>query len=83
MQTLIEVEHQPNLFRDKETNMILNSDSSSYNQRLKIKAAAKAQADEVENIHKDISEIRTILNSIVTIIQAQNHGKSNTNQASA
>lgn len=82
MQTLIEVEHQPNLFRDKETNLILNADSNAYTQRLKVKAAAKTQADEVENIRKDIGEIKSILNSIVSIINSQN-GKNNTNQATA
>lgn len=67
------VENHNNLFRDMETNAIINTDNKSYNEYLRRKALAQQkEADqindrkEIENMKNDIAEIKQMLLDALT-----------------
>jgi hypothetical protein len=58
---MIPVEGHPNLYRDEKTGAIINCDNESYNQYMISVNNRKKQQLEIENIKKDIDEIKTLL----------------------
>ena len=55
---MIKVEGHPNLYRDPKTGAIINCDNHGYNQYLKSLESRMKQKDEIENMKKDINEIK-------------------------
>lgn len=62
---MIPIEGHNNLFRDETTGALVNLDTSEYNQYIKIKTDRKKQKEEIENIKKDIEEIKLLLKEII------------------
>lgn len=62
---MIPIEGHNNLFRDESTGALVNLDTSEYNQYIKIKSDRKKQKEEIENIKKDIEEIKLLLKEII------------------
>ena len=62
---LIPVEGHSNLFRDKNTGAILNKDRSAYINYIKIKEKKQKEKSEIDNIKKDIEEIKSLLKEII------------------
>lgn len=62
---LIPVEGHKNLYRDSNSGAIINNDSFSYNQYVKMKEEKKKQREEIENIKNDISEIKSLLKELL------------------
>jgi SPX domain protein involved in polyphosphate accumulation len=62
---MIPIEGHNNLFRDESTGALVNLDTSEYNQYIKIKSDRKKQKEEIENIKKDIEEIKLFLKEII------------------
>jgi hypothetical protein len=58
---MIPVEGHPNLYRDEKSGAIINCDSQAYNQYMLSVNARKNQKIEIENIKKDIDEIKSLL----------------------
>ena len=61
MTRLIKVKDHPHLFRDEDTGAIVSTDTSGYNQRLASIERQKSQKEELDEMKKDIDEIKTLL----------------------
>ena len=61
MKRLTKVKDHPHLYRDEDSGAILNYDTIGYNQRLKKIELEKSQKQELDNIKKDIEEIKELL----------------------
>lgn len=62
---MIPVKGFPNLYRDENTGAILNYDSQSYNQYVNAKNNREIQKNEIEQLRKDIDEIKLLLKEII------------------
>ena len=62
---MIPVKGQPNLYRDEQTGAIVNCDNQSYNQYLNSVNNRKLQKLVLEQMKKDIDEIKNLLKEIV------------------
>lgn len=61
MKNLSKVENHPHLYRDEDTGAIINYDTIGYNQRIKKIESQKNQREELDNLKKDIEEIKSLL----------------------
>mgnify|MGYP001163913468 FL=1 len=61
---LIRVKGEQHLYRDRETGAILNTDSSGYNQYVKMRKRRQTQKEELDTLKKDIEEIKSLLKEI-------------------
>tara|TARA_R100000030_G_scaffold95117_1_gene82377 strand:- start:365 stop:568 length:204 start_codon:yes stop_codon:yes gene_type:complete len=61
MKRLTKVKDHPHLYRDEDSGAILNYDTIGYNQRLKKIESEKSQKQELDNMKKDIEEIKELL----------------------
>ena len=68
MKNLSKVKDHPHLYRDEDTGAILNYDTVGYNQRLRKIERQKSQKEELDEMKKDIDEIKTLLKQFL-----QNH----------
>jgi len=64
---MIPVEGHKNLYRDKDSGAILNTDSSGYNQYMQMKSARLTQREELDKMREDIDEIKFLLKQIINI----------------
>lgn len=62
---MIPVKGFPNLYRDEKTGAILNYDSQSYNQYINSRNNREVQKIELEEMKKDIEEIKLLLKEII------------------
>jgi hypothetical protein len=62
---MIPVKGFPNLYRDENSGAILNVDNQSYNQYMNAKNNREIQKYEIEQMKKDIDEIKSLLREIV------------------
>lgn len=63
---MIPIEGHPNLYRDPSSGAIINTDSYSYDQYIKVKTEKKNQKEEIENIKNEISEIKQLLMELIS-----------------
>ena len=61
---LIKVEGETNLFRDKGTGAILNTDSTGYSQYMRMKQRRQTEREELDTIKSDIDEIKLLLRQL-------------------
>jgi len=61
---LIKVEGETNLFRDKSTGAILNTDSTGYSQYMRMKQRRQTEREELDTIKSDIEEIKLLLRQL-------------------
>jgi|TARA_B100000035_G_scaffold220925_2_gene189711 hypothetical protein len=61
---LIQVEGETNLFRDKKTGAILNTDSTGYAQYMRMKQRRQTEREELDTIKSDIEEIKLLLRQL-------------------
>lgn len=62
---MIPVKGHPNLYRDEKTGAILNYDNASYNQYLNSLNNRSNNKKEIEQIKKDIDEIKSLLRELL------------------
>ena len=62
---MIPVEGHKNLYRDKKSGAIINTDSQGYSQYKKSKNIKLSQKEEIDSMKKDIEEIKNLLRLIV------------------
>ena len=62
---MIKVEGYPNLYRDEESGAIINYDTSSYNQYLSSLRKKEEERKEINQMKKDIDEIKMLLKEII------------------
>lgn len=72
MNRLIQVEGRPNLYRDRESGAIINTDRTAYERHLRQLESVKEEKtridkieNDVESIKSDISEIKSLIVSLV------------------
>ena len=63
---MIRVEGHKNLYRDEKSGAIINTDSHGYSQYKKSKRMKLTQREELDNMKKDIEEIKFLLKQIVS-----------------
>ena len=61
MKKLIKVKDHPHLYRDEDTGAIINYDTVGYNRRIQKIESQKSQKEELDNMKKDIEEIKSLL----------------------
>jgi len=61
MKKLIKVKDHPHLYRDEDTGAIINYDTLGYNRRIQRIESQKSQKEELDNMKKDIEEIKSLL----------------------
>lgn len=62
---LQKVKGHTNLMRDKRTGAILNTDRAGIAQAKANRLAQQQQAERIDNLEKDITEIKSLLSQIV------------------
>ncbi len=62
---MIPVKGHPNLYRDEETGAIVNHDNISYNQYVNSLNNRNTQRKELDEMKRDIEEIKSLLREIV------------------
>lgn len=63
--TQIPVEENTDLVRDVATNAIINTNRSAFSARLKRKAQVQHNADEIQNLKTELSEIKELLKELI------------------
>ncbi len=63
---MIPVEGHKNLYRDEKSGAIINTDSHGFSQYKKSKRMKLTQREELDNIKKDIEEIKFLLKQIAS-----------------
>lgn len=62
---MIPVKGHSNLYRDENSGAIINCDEQSYNQYINSVNKSKVQKVEIDQIKKDIEEIKSLLKEIL------------------
>ncbi len=62
---MIPIEGHKNLYRDEETGAVLNSDTVEYNNYMRIKNEKIKQRNEIDNLKKELSEIKILLKELI------------------
>jgi hypothetical protein len=62
---MIPVKGHSNLYRDEISGAIINCDSKSYNQYMIASNNRKVQQHEIEQIKKDIDEIKSLIKEFI------------------
>jgi hypothetical protein len=62
---MIPVKGHPSLYRDENSGAIINCDNQSYNQYMSTMNNKKRERCEIEEMKKDISEIKSLLMEIL------------------
>ena len=63
---MIPVEGHKHLYRDEKSGAIINTDSHGFSQYKKSKRMKLTQREELDNMKKDIEEIKFLLKQIVS-----------------
>jgi hypothetical protein len=62
---MIPVKGHPNLYRDENSGAIINCDSQAYNQYVSMINSKEIQKHEIDQMKKDIDEIKSLLKEII------------------
>lgn len=62
---MIPVQGHPNLYRDEQSGAIINCDNNSYTQYVNSLNARESQKRELNEMKKDIDEIKSLLKELV------------------
>jgi len=62
---MIKVEGYSNLYRDEKTGAIVNCDSTTYNQYVNSLDIQEFKNEELNNMKRDIQEIKILLNELL------------------
>ena len=65
---MIPVEGHKNLFRDENTNAIINTDESAYNDYMKSRRINSDKQAELDNMKNEIETLKSMLNDLASKI---------------
>ena len=68
------VDGHNNLIRDENTNAILNTNSSDYNNYLSQRAKRKQGTERIDNMESDLKSLKDDINEIKTLLRALSNG---------
>ena len=70
----MKVEGHNNLIRDQNSNAILNTDSSEYNNYISLRAKRKQGTDRIDNMEDDLKSLKDDINEIKTLLRTLSNG---------
>ena len=70
----MKVEGHQNLIRDENTNAILNTNLSEYDQYLSLRYKRKKGTDRIDNMENDLKSLKDDINEIKTLLRALSNG---------
>jgi len=68
------VDGHHSLIRDENTNAILNTNSSEYNNYLQRRAKRKQGTNRIDNMEDDLKSLKDDINEIKTLLKALSNG---------
>ena len=68
MSKMIPVEGHKNLFRDEDTNAILNKDDIGYRNYIALREKNNSKNFEMESMKKELEELKSLLNDLASKI---------------
>jgi len=70
----MKVEGHQNLIRDENSNAILNTDSSEYNNYISLRAKRRQGSERIDNMEDDLKSLKDDINEIKTLLKALSNG---------
>ena len=70
----MKVEGHNNLIRDQNSNAILNTDSSEYNNYISLRAKKRQGSERIDNMENDLKSLKDDINEIKTLLRALSNG---------
>ena len=70
----MKVEGHNNLIRDENSNAIVNTDSSEYNNYLSLRAKRRQGSERIDNMENDLKSLKDDINEIKTLLRALSNG---------
>lgn len=68
MKNLIPVEGRPNLYRDKNSGAIINTDNNAYQQHLKHMQKTKNEQIKMETLESDVNSIKNEISELKSLV---------------
>ena len=70
----MKVKGHSNLVRDENSNAILNTDSTEYNNYLSLRSKRKQGSERIDNMENDLKSLKDDINEIKTLLKALSNG---------
>jgi len=70
----MKVKGHPNLIRDENSNAILNTNSSEYDNYLSLRAKRKHGSERIDNMENDLKNLKDDINEIKTLLRELSNG---------
>jgi len=70
----MKVKGHSNLIRDENSNAILNTDSTEYNNYLSLRSKRKQGSERIDNMENDLKSLKDDINEIKTLLKALSNG---------
>ena len=70
----MKVKGHESLIRDENTNAILNTNLSEYDQYLSIRSKRKKGTDRIDNMENDLKSLKDDINEIKTLLKELSNG---------
>ena len=70
----MKVKGHSNLIRDENSNAILNTDSTEYNNYLSLRYNKKQGSERIDNMENDLKSLKDDINEIKTLLKALSNG---------
>ena len=68
------VEGHTHLVRENNSNAILNTDTSEYNNYLSLRSKRKKGGERIDNMENDLKSLKDDINEIKTLLKALSNG---------
>ena len=70
----MKIEGHPNLIKDENSNAILNTNYSEYENYIQSRAKRKQKTDRIDNMENDLKSLKDDINEIKTLLRALSNG---------
>ena len=70
----MKIEGHPNLIKDENSNAILNTNNSEYENYIQSRAKRKQGTNRIDNMENDLKSLKDDINEIKTLLRALSNG---------
>ena len=70
----MKVEGHNNLARENDSNAIVNTDLSEYNNYLSLRSKRKQKSERIDNMENELKSLKDDINEIKTLLKALSNG---------
>ena len=70
----MKIEGHPNLIKDENSNAILNTNHSEYENYIQSRAKRKKGTNRIDNMENDLKSLKDDINEIKTLLKALSNG---------